>query len=174
MQDQRHATIAVKAQAQTDHTQRRLRAAALPLAGAALIFGLSWATAHGQEVGEDGLIHTYGVSTFGELRYGPDAPHLDYVNPDAPQGGEMSFSWSSGSFDSLHPYSRIGRPAVLSSVFFEAMLAGTADEIGSSYCLLCEDIAFPEDKSYVVFTLREGVRILGRNADDRARRTVFL
>lgn len=103
------------------------------------------------------LIVTHGVSTFGDLRYGPDFDHLDYVNPDAPQGGEFSFAWS-GSFDSLHPYTRQGRPAVLASIFFESMLEGTADEVGSYYCLLCESIAYPEDRSYVIFTLRPEAR----------------
>ena len=106
---------------------------------------------------EDDLIVTHGVSTFGDLRYGPDFEHLDYVNPDAPQGGEFSFAWS-GSFDSMHPYTRQGRPAVLASIFFESMLEGTSDEIGSSYCLLCESIAYPEDRSFVIFTLREEAR----------------
>ncbi|MEL6954524.1 MAG: extracellular solute-binding protein [Pseudomonadota bacterium] len=124
---------------------------ALPLG---LVLGFPGPVA-AQEVGPDGLIRSHGVSTFGELRYGPDFPHLDYVNPDAPQGGEMSFSWSSGSFDSMHPYTREGRSAVLASIFFETMLTGTADEIGSSYCLLCEEIAYPEDRSYVIFTIRE-------------------
>ncbi|MBF9048755.1 ABC transporter substrate-binding protein [Roseobacter sp. HKCCD9010] len=107
---------------------------------------------------DDDLIVTHGISTFGDLRYGPDFEHLDYVNPDAPKGGEMSFSWSSagGSFDSLHPFTREGRPAVLSSIFFESMLEGTADEIGSAYCLLCETLAYPEDRSFVIFTIREG------------------
>ena len=162
MQDHRHnqdrgAKVAVKAQSQNRDATPLWRAAALPLAGAALVLAITALSTRAQEVGEDGLIRTYGVSTFGELAYPEDAPHLDYVNPDAPRGGEMSFSWSSGSFDSMHPYTRVGRPAVLSSVFFESMLEGTLDEIGSSYCLLCEEIAFPEDKEYVIFTLREGI-----------------
>lgn len=103
------------------------------------------------------LTVTHGISTFGDLRYGPDFEHLDYVNPDAPRGGEFSFAWS-GSFDSLHPYTRQGRPAVLASIFFESMLEGTADEVGSYYCLLCESIAYPEDRSYVIFTLRPEAR----------------
>ncbi len=151
MQDQSKAKVAVATQDKT----RSWSALTLPLTGAALILAIGTFAAKAQDVGEDGLIRTYGVSTFGELRYGPDSPYLDYVNPDAPRGGEMSFSWSSGSFDSMHPYSRIGRPAVLSNIFFEAMLEGTADEIGSSYCLLCEEFAYPEDRSYVIFTLRE-------------------
>jgi microcin C transport system substrate-binding protein len=72
----------------------------------------------------------------------------------------MSMSWSSagGSFDSMHPYTSQGNPAVLSSIFFEAMLEGTLDTIGEAYCLLCETVAYPEDQSYVIFTLREEAR----------------
>ncbi len=107
---------------------------------------------------ENDLIVTHGVSTFGALRYDANFPNLDYVNPDAPQGGEISFAWASGQFDSLHPYTRVGRPAVLSSIFFESMLEGTADEIGSAYCLLCETIAYPTDVSFVIFTIRDDAR----------------
>jgi len=103
------------------------------------------------------LTVAHGISTFGDLRYGPDFEHLDYVNPDAPRGGELSFPWS-GSFDSLHPYTRQGRSALLASMLFESMLEGTDDEVGSFYCLLCETIAYPEDRSYVIFTLREEAR----------------
>ena len=124
---------------------------ALPLVAA--VFLASAARAQ-----SDDLIVTHAVSTFGEPKYGPDFEHLDYVNPDAPQGGEMSFAWSSGSFDSMHPYTRVGRSAVLASMFFEAMLTATADEIGSSYCLLCESMAYPEGREYVIFTIRENAR----------------
>ncbi|WP_109668516.1 extracellular solute-binding protein [Roseicyclus mahoneyensis] len=111
---------------------------------------------------QEGLIVTHAVGTFGleDLTYPADFEHLAYVNPDAPQGGEMSMSWSSagGSFDSLHPYTNQGNPAVLANIFFESLLEGTLDTIGESYCLLCETIAFPEDRSYVIFTLREEAR----------------
>ena len=111
---------------------------------------------------QDELITTHAVATFGiaDLTYPADFAHLAYVNPDAPKGGEMSMSWSSGGggFDSLHPYTNQGNPAVLASIFFESMLETTLDSIGESYCLLCETIAYPEDRSFVIFTLREGVR----------------
>lgn len=131
----------------------------LPLAlSAALLFGVATGPAQAQ----DELIVTHAVATFGieDLTYPADFEHLAYVNPDAPQGGEMSMSWSSagGSFDSLHPYTNQGNPAVLANIFFESMLEGTLDTIGESYCLLCETIAYPEDRSYVIFTLREEAR----------------
>ena len=100
-------------------------------------------------------IKSHGISTFGELSLPADFEHLPYVNPDAPKGGEMSFSWSSGSFDSMHPYTRKGRSAVLASVFFESMLESTAHVIGESYCLLCEYMEYPEDKAWVIFKIRD-------------------
>jgi microcin C transport system substrate-binding protein len=82
------------------------------------------------------------------------------VNPDAPQGGEMSLSWSSagGSFDSLHPYTNQGNPAVLSSIFFESMLEGTLTRSARPTACCARRIAYPEDRSYVIFTLREEAR----------------
>ncbi len=100
-------------------------------------------------------IRSHGISTFGELSLAADFPHLPYVNPDAPKGGEMSFSWSSGSFDSMQPYTRKGRPGTLSSVFFEAMLESPSHEIGESYCLLCEYMEYPEGKEWVIFKIRD-------------------
>ncbi len=34
---------------------------------------------------------SHGISAFGELKYPADFPHFDYVNPQAPQGGTMSY-----------------------------------------------------------------------------------
>lgn len=103
------------------------------------------------------MIKAHGISTFGELKYPADYPHLDYVNPDAPKGGEISV-WAFGSFDSMNPYTTKGRAAGLSSVFFESLLAGTADEIGALYGLLAESIEYPEDRSEVVFNLHPEAR----------------
>jgi microcin C transport system substrate-binding protein len=102
-------------------------------------------------------ITAHGISTFGELNYPADFKHLAYVNPDAPKGGEIS-EWTSGGFDSMNPYSIKGRAAALSSAAFEAILEGTDDEIGAAYCLLCSSLEYPEDRSWVVFNLRDDVR----------------
>lgn len=99
----------------------------------------------------------HGISTFGELRYPADFTHLDYVNPDAPKGGEIS-EWTSGGFDSMNPYSIKGRSAALSSAAFESILEGTEDEIGAHYCLLCSTLEYPEDRSWVIFNLRDDVK----------------
>ena len=46
--------------------------------------------------GEDKIIKSHGYSFFGDLKYSADFQNLDYVNPDAPKGGEMS-TWGFGT-----------------------------------------------------------------------------
>ncbi|MCL7463539.1 extracellular solute-binding protein [Phaeovulum sp. NW3] len=101
-------------------------------------------------------ITAHGISTYGDLKYGPDFAHLDYVNPDAPKGGEIS-EWTSGAFDSFNPFTLKGRAAALSSVMLESLLTTTADEIGAAYGLLAESLEYPESRDWVIFTLREGI-----------------
>ncbi len=120
----------------------------------ALIFALAAGLslpASAQDGGETTLTH--GISTFGDLKYPAGFAHLDYVNPDAPKGGEISIDWT-GTFDSMNPYSRKGRSGILANVAFEDMMTGTADEIGSLYCLICETVEYPADKSWAIFTIR--------------------
>jgi microcin C transport system substrate-binding protein len=102
------------------------------------------------------VIVSHGISTFGELNYAADFAHLNYVNPNAPRGGEISI-WAFGGFDSMHPYTVSGRAGSLSSIFFESMLEGTADEISASYCLICETMEYPADRSWVIFNMRPDV-----------------
>lgn len=105
----------------------------------------------------ENVIVSHGISTFGDLKYPADFQHLDYVNPNAPKGGEISV-WTSGGFDSMNPFSIEGRAAALSSAPLESILTSTADEIGASYCLLCETLEYPEDRSWVIFNLRPEAR----------------
>ncbi|WP_116133654.1 extracellular solute-binding protein [Tropicimonas sp. IMCC34043] len=123
--------------------------ARLLLAGAAL-----WAMAAAGQAAPEGWISAHGISTFpGEMKYPADFAHLDYVNPDAPKGGEISV-WAFGGYDSMNPYSVKGRGERLSSIPYESLLTSTADEIGSDYGLLAERIEYPEDRTEVIFTLR--------------------
>jgi len=132
------------------------------LGSGALIVGLAVAAgmARAQEAPAGGaaeVVVAHGISTFGELKYPADFPHLDYVNPEAPKGGEIA-EWAPGGFDSMNPYSVKGRAAALASAAFESLLTGVSDEIGAAYCLLCSTLEYPADRSYVIFNLRPEAR----------------
>ena len=108
----------------------------------------------GSVLAEGKITKSHGFNFFGELNYSKDFPYLNYVNKDAPKGGEISI-WSMGTFDSMNPYSRKGRAGALASAPFESLLEGTADEVGSLYGLLAETIEYPEDQTWVIFNLRD-------------------
>ncbi|MEM9496358.1 MAG: extracellular solute-binding protein [Pseudomonadota bacterium] len=105
------------------------------------------------------MISAHGYSFFGELKYPEDFGHFDYVNPDAPKGGEISIAIP-GTFDSMNPYTRNGRAAGLSSVMYESLLDTDApsDVIGENYGLLAERLEYPADKSWVIFYMRPEAR----------------
>lgn len=124
-------------------------------AGLLAITAAAWAFAARAEDAK--VITAHGISTFGELKYPADFAHLDYVNPDAPKGGEIS-EWAQGSFDSMNPYSVKGVSGALASLPYESILVGTADEIGATYCLLCTTMEYPEDRAWVIFNLRPEVK----------------
>ncbi|WP_438956322.1 extracellular solute-binding protein [Cognatiyoonia sp.] len=101
------------------------------------------------------IIVSHGYTNFGELKYGPNVP-LDYVNLDAPKGGEIAV-WAQGNFDSFNQYARAGSPASLNQLPYENMLVGTADDPYGSYCYLCETIEYPESLDWVIFYIRDDV-----------------
>ena len=99
----------------------------------------------------------HGVAMHGDLKYGPGFTHFDYVNPDAPKGGEVRLQ-ANGSFDSLNPFILKGQPAVGIGRLFETLMTGSQDEAFSQYGLLAETVEIPEDRSWVAFILRPEAR----------------
>jgi microcin C transport system substrate-binding protein len=99
----------------------------------------------------------HGVAMHGDLKYGPDFDHFDYVNPNAPKGGTVTFA-SIGSFDSLNPFIIKGSTADGLGFLFETLTVQSEDEPFSEYGLLAESIEMPEDRSWVAFTLRPEAR----------------
>ncbi|MEJ6479269.1 MAG: extracellular solute-binding protein [Octadecabacter sp.] len=147
--DQRQARARVTAPAK-DNARIWLTGAAIVIGGA-LWAGQGFADSH------ETIITNHGFSNFGELKYPADFAHLDYVNPDAPKGGEIAV-WAQGTFDSMNPYAtQRGTPGRYATIGYERIMAATADEVGSEYCLLCETIQYPESQDWVVFNMRRDV-----------------
>ena len=111
----------------------------------------AWSDSH------EKIIISHGYNEYDELKYSPDDPHLEYVNPNAPLGGEMSLALI-GTFDSMNAYATlVGSPAAMSTSMYQDMMITTSDEIGSYYCLLCETLEYPESQDWVIFNIRRDV-----------------
>ncbi|MEZ5670640.1 MAG: extracellular solute-binding protein [Alphaproteobacteria bacterium] len=128
------------------------------LAGVLLAaLALGPAAALGQESGPHGGIVSHAMTMIGEPKYGPGFDHLSYADPDAPQGGTMR-QYVVGTFDSLNPYILAGVSAAGQQLYGETLMGRVWDEPFTLYGLLAESVEMPEDRSWVVFTLRPEAR----------------
>lgn len=99
----------------------------------------------------------HGIAMHGDLKYPADFAHFDYVNPDAPKGGEVRLA-ATGTFDSFNPFIIKGNPADGIGRIYDSLLVSSADEAFSQYGLLAETVEYPSDRSWVAFTLRPEAR----------------
>ncbi len=103
---------------------------------------------------------THAIAMHGEPKHGPGFAHFDYVNPDAPKGGRLVLA-EVATFDSLNPFIVLGRP--MWHLRFprrttENLMLRSDDEPFTLYCLLCESVEMPDDRSWIAFTLRDDIR----------------
>ena len=95
----------------------------------------------------------HAMAMHGAPKYGPDFQHLDYVNVDAPKGGELKLNVI-GTFDSLNPFIVKGAPAAGAGSIYETLMESSADEPFTEYGALAATMETPEDRSWVIFNLR--------------------
>lgn len=104
--------------------------------------------------GTNGPAHA--LAMHGTPKFGPDFKHFDYANPNAPKGGTR-VSDATGTFDSLNPFILQGNPAGV-GVIYDSLMVQSVDEAFTLYCLLCETVETPDDRSWVEFTMRDDAR----------------
>ena len=103
----------------------------------------------------------HGYALWGDMKYPAGFTHFDYVNPDAPKGGEIRLvsNLRLSTFDKYNPFTiRGAAPAYLSQLMFDSLLAGSLDEEGAGYGLLAEDVAVAPDGLSATFKLRKNAR----------------
>ncbi|WP_244481224.1 extracellular solute-binding protein [Rhizobium sp. Leaf371] len=111
----------------------------------------------------------HGLSTMGELKYPQEFKQFDYVNADAPKGGDVRLA-TMGTFDTFNPVLAKGEMAAgvvgpVSSasgmsvgLVFETLMKPSMDEVLTDYGLLAEAVAYPDDFAWAKFRLRPEAR----------------
>ena len=103
--------------------------------------------------------HAY--AQFGDIKYPAGFTHLDYVNPQAPKGGQITLVPPTrlSNFDKYNPYTLKGSAAPgLTELVFESLLTGTYDEPTTAYGLLAEDVSVAADQLSATFRLNPQAR----------------
>ncbi len=103
--------------------------------------------------------HAY--AQFGDIKYHPGFDHFQWVNPDAPRGGELTLvpPLRISQFDKYNPFTLKGTaPPGLSELMFESLLTGSYDEPTTAYGLLAQDVTVAPDRLAVTFRLNPAAR----------------
>lgn len=110
------------------------------------------------------IIKSHGYSFFGDLKYPADFTHFDYVNLNAPKGGEISLG-ALGSFDGMNRYASKGRPGRFSGLTAESMFGEgpfdtplPSDSLTDAYGLLAHTVEYPKSKEWCIFHMRPEAR----------------
>ncbi len=108
----------------------------------------------------------HGIAMVGEPALPTDFDHLPYADPDAPQGGKVTYGVV-GTFDSMNPMivqggltsaRGLSSDPMLGNLVFESLLARSADEPFTLYGFIAETVETPPDRSWVEFTLNPKAR----------------
>ncbi|MDB5542296.1 MAG: hypothetical protein JWQ89_4023 [Devosia sp.] len=91
-------------------------------------------------------------SLIGEPKYPEGFARFDYVNPDAPVGGQVRLS-SMGGFDTFNPILPEGEPVDGIGLVYETLTTASLDETSTQYGDLAEAFSFPDDYSSVTFRM---------------------
>ncbi len=100
---------------------------------------------------------SHALSMYGDVKYASDFEHFDYVNPNAPKGGQLKLAVI-GSFDNLNPYILKGMAGAGSDLLYQSLTVKSDDEAFTEYGSIARAIETPEDRSWVAFDLREEAR----------------
>ncbi|AEH84565.1 extracellular solute-binding protein [Mesorhizobium opportunistum] len=110
-------------------------------------------------------VKLHGLSAFGDLKYKPDFTHFDYVNPDAPKGGQMNFAPPNATlnqsfltFNTLNSLVLRGDSPPRTELCFDALMASALDEPDAVYGLLAESVTLSQDRNGFRFNLRPQAR----------------
>ena len=96
----------------------------------------------------------HGIAMQGEPALPSDFKALPYVNPDAPQGGQLRQAIT-GTFDSMNPFIVKGSAASgIRTYVFESLMGRNGDEPFSLYGLLAESIDVSDDRQIFTYKIR--------------------
>jgi len=118
----------------------------------------------------------HGISGFGDLDYPPDFKHLNYVQPDAPKGGQFSqlgstraFNQNFLTFNSLNSFILKGDGALGMELTFATLMVRAEDEPDAMYGLAARAVRISSDGLTYRFLLRpeakfhDGTRLTGQD-----------
>jgi microcin C transport system substrate-binding protein len=102
----------------------------------------------------ENISRSHAIAMHGLPKYPQDFKHFDYADPSASKGGRLKLGVQ-GNFDSLNPFIAKGTAGDKVGWIYDSLTVQSGDEAFSRYGLLAESIELPENRSWVIYHLRE-------------------
>lgn len=103
----------------------------------------------------------HGLAVIGDLKYGADFQHFDYVDMNAPRGGRIVtqlpawlYNQNPQTFNTLHIYVLRGDGAAGMGLTFASLMESSTDEPGSVYGYVAKEVEISDDRKALRFFLR--------------------
>tara|TARA_B100001758_G_scaffold11166_1_gene8289 strand:+ start:37 stop:405 length:369 start_codon:yes stop_codon:yes gene_type:complete len=96
---------------------------------------------------------SHAIAMHGEPKYNKDFISVEYISNSAEKGGDIVRS-SIGTYDTFNPFTLKGTSAAGIGLLYETLTTGSSDEAFTEYGLLAQSIEWPDDRSWVTYTLQ--------------------
>ncbi|WP_419723630.1 extracellular solute-binding protein [Vibrio sinaloensis] len=103
------------------------------------------------------IIETTTLVGFGEAKYAEGFKHFDYVNPDAPKYGKVTYG-QVGTYDNFNRFASRGVPAAASGELYDTLMFSPSDEIDSYYPLIAQKVRYSDDYSWLELDINPAAR----------------
>lgn len=121
-------------------------------ATAVVACGLLGFSAHAANV-----IETTTLVGFGEAKYPANFSHFDYVNPNAPKSGKVTYG-QVGTFDNFNRFASRGVAVAGSLNIYDTLMYSPSDEIDSYYPLIATKVRYSDDYSWLEIDINPNAR----------------
>ncbi|MCW8346407.1 extracellular solute-binding protein [Vibrio sp. ZSDZ65] len=94
---------------------------------------------------------------FGTAKYPENFTHFDYVNPDAPKFGKVTYG-QIGTYDNFNRFASRGVAAAASGNLYDTLMFSPSDEINAYYPLIAERVRYSDDFSWMEIDINPKAR----------------
>ncbi|MCG9677044.1 extracellular solute-binding protein [Vibrio sp. Isolate24] len=108
-------------------------------------------------IGYAKVIETTSLVGFGEAKYPQDFTHFDYVNPEAPKYGKITYG-QVGTYDNFNRFASRGVAAAATAELYDTLMFKPNDEIDTYYPLIAERVRYSDDYTWLELDINPKAR----------------
>ncbi|KII75386.1 extracellular solute-binding protein [Vibrio renipiscarius] len=103
------------------------------------------------------VIESTTLVGFGEAKYPDNFTHFDYVNPDAPKFGKITYGVV-GTYDNFNRFASRGVAAQATGELYDTLMHSPSDEIDAYYPLITQKVRYSDDYTWLEIEINPNAR----------------